>query len=728
MFVFQQIQNERAIETTERKRSSALSRTLSEEHVYPTSFETAYHKLGTAQRVQESIYGLLDYVSGISKKEREAGEKYWSNDCLKVLEDMGYEDAKQAFRSFELSIFEGNLDKGRAAVDALKRIYDSTQNEALRKDLATAANSTASIFLAVNSKYISWAANDWALRKDSHMETFFELVDANTYLAHTNISNLYSAGGNVGGKIELAAEPNSSLNSAYYAILPSSLGIDFASQNYPQLVSDYSEKIGKLNEAYEKYSNAAFSSFARRQRIAVAASWHEKLYLASQPYAEAAIPVFMAVSMMDPLTAPAGYAYFANDAKNAFKEGRNLEGSLITLTLSAPLFRFMRGMGGIADQIGAFGSGASHAAGTVFQIQIGLSTIPLVIDGAKYGMGEREIAQLGQNVGFLAMPISKKIGVNRLFGKIVRQPVPKPPRMPVFELMEMRRRFGMGPAPEGPTHEIVPLGPNNSQDNFNLQGARVFVEQFYGKSKNNAVQTKPIVKRVYGKIADKSSLMLRQYGKLAKPRPLNDREFSMFQSALSLFTPEYLGYELQKRMQLSPPLMSASYAYPWYGLYWTKTNLLNIVRGTNIFNPTISTMAHELHHYLSDIGGGGRSHVAQPEIFPKGYLKWLSEGITQLYTLRLYNSSKYSFVSPVYPIETSAAVLLEKLAGAEALRQGYFFGNWSGVYNALDGRFGMGFAKKLFSMKSRELAVVKLTNAAIKAGINVHHPTTYEIY
>ena len=78
------------------------------------------------------------------------------------------------------------------------------------------------------------------------------------------------------------------------------------------------------------------------------------------------------------------------------------------LELVAPVFGIMRGAGGAIAKFGSIGQIASQGAGKIFQLEIAGSTLPLLIDGAKYGMSIREVQQLITNIGFITMPVAIK--------------------------------------------------------------------------------------------------------------------------------------------------------------------------------------------------------------------------------------------------------------------------------------------------------------------------------
>ncbi len=191
--------------------------------------------------------------------------------------------------------------------------------------------------------------------------------------------------------------------------------------------------------------------------------------------------------------------------------------------------------------------------------------------------------------------------------------------------------------------------------------------------------------------------------------------------ARSWLTSDILGVELHRRFRQSPPLSTVigdsdfgmhdeitGSGLPTYpgrsaGMYLPGTNYFIVresVAGRDEGDQA-SIIVHEQLHYAAWLGGGldgmrWRDEGGHP-VMGKD-LRWMHEGLTELYANQITRSNGLDPGSSAYPYETAVAFYMQRLVGTDVLRQAYLSGDFTEVRRRFDGRLGAGSFDRLASM------------------------------
>ncbi len=452
MFVLQLSRSDTFANISSLPASSEINREVKRTGVFPTTFEGAREKLEAAKKMHNWRMGAMDAASGITYSERTSGQKSWDKPREEIeaggygsrpgisvgrspaavkLEEMGYKDGEQELLNLQLDErFQKAHAEASTAIDGLKRTYDgvkkqldSTTDPAGRRklqllmdDLAYAANVAASVVLKEEERYTLWGAKDAARKgrfeqqagRTSLRDIFYQLVDANSYLAHESLAGFYNVQYDSGGRPEYltnAAHPELEKYYSYINLAKGRMDSLGKAGQYEKLVENYAYNLGQFEAYFNRAVEKETSWFQYSKSIREAPTGIEKICAVASPFVEAASPVVAALSMLWPQTAILGYSYFSAQSIKSFQEGDYLHGGLMALTLAAPIFSSMTGSGSaFVSTAGKVGSVSSKGAGLFFMVDIGFSTGRLLIDGSKYGFSVEQMEELGSSLGFIAMP------------------------------------------------------------------------------------------------------------------------------------------------------------------------------------------------------------------------------------------------------------------------------------------------------------------------------------
>ena len=444
MFVFQlTAKAENAIYDPAKQQAvlPTINRQIRPHTVFSTTMEAAEKKIDLLIQMHDARMSEMDRVSGITFEERSSGQKGWdAKKCADALERMGYPDGEVEFGRLSLSTrFEKTLMDAHEAVGKLGEAYQALEKErnhtadpilnralgAMMEDFAFAANAAAGAALKEEERFVLFKSQEWAESEPWKLkEVFYHLVDANAYLAYESMSGLYNLRYPVKGRLEYVVnQTQTELEREYSAICVSEYRLDRkAEEGFPKLVSDYISHSKSFDTRYKKTIEKETSWFEFEKKVREAPTGAEKLCAASAPFVEAATPVVAALSMLSPYTSLFGYSYFTNASIESFRAGEYWQGTLMALTTAAPIFSEMAGSGiGFVSTTGKVGAVSSRGAGLLFQVDIGISTGRLLVDGAKYGLSVEQLRELESNVGFIIMP---SIVRKSLFSEVVPEKKP----------------------------------------------------------------------------------------------------------------------------------------------------------------------------------------------------------------------------------------------------------------------------------------------------------------
>lgn len=414
--------------------SLPINRNIEQKPVFAPTIEGAEKKLALADELFKWRWGAIKQSCTIAGTGNIDQKK-----AAKLLEGMGYADGKIELANMQLDERYKRLNEAAAVIGSLKKAYKEVEKQlekatneqdkaGLRKlmqDIAYAANAVASTILKMEEKYILWASRDWAEKDPQKIkDIFYQLVDANSYLAHQNLMAFYNFGYEENGERKYVTNyAHPSLERYYsYICMPKEWMDKQKKSGYKKMVENYIYNLGQFEKYFAKTVEKETSWFEYSEKIKNAQAWYEKVWAAASPFLEGASPVVAALSMLWPETAIVGYAYFGAEAIDNLKNKQYAEGALIAVTLALPIFRLMRGSGSaFLRASGKVGMQASLTAGTIFQLNIGLSTGRLLFDLGKYGLSVEQIQELETNLGFIAMPAA----VNAASREIRLDAIPK---------------------------------------------------------------------------------------------------------------------------------------------------------------------------------------------------------------------------------------------------------------------------------------------------------------
>lgn len=211
----------------------------------------------------------------------------------------------------------------------------------------------------------------------------------------------------------------------------------------------------------------------------------------------------------------------------------------------------------------------------------------------------------------------------------------------------------------------------------------------------------------------------------AIPRP---RANQIVAEAKGLLKSEFLGDTAFIRISKTPPFISfapgevldvitLAYGSQWRGMFLDDTNHL-------IVHPFISdeetlrdTVTHELLHYASWLGGGGIDFDLGGDKSVRS--TWMHEGITELFSRQLLRKNGFKMGMISYPAEQVVGFYVQQIAGADALREAYFSGDFSKVREIVDSKLGAGTLEAILGKERGAEALEYLSKKLLTAKIDI---------
>lgn len=393
-----------------------LERNVVEKHNLFVNFKDATEKIKLAKKCNQELWA-------IPEKDRE-----------KLLKQMGYDKEQIKYYMAGLDYFNDYNNATIAQAESLVRNGAKVEDKELREAMAKSANALAGSILVAYTPYILWKA-----KKDGSGETakaLAQLEDAHSYVAYTQMFNLYSMEGDINGRPGYVAKTNEDLEDRYYQLLETHPSVAKAKS-----LDNYRKAADDFYKYYSEYSQKQMADFQGKKEIGETKGL-EKAYLIMDPYVGASVPLLMAGLMG--VGGPGGFAlgalYFGNQAKEAFKSGHDVTGSLISLTLMAPFFSVLRAAPmAAARSAGAVGGVASAGAGLAFQAMMVKDAFGIAFDASRMGWTTQDAAALMRTGGFMAMPLAS----GRAAKAAGREEVAIPSKKPLKEaLWAARDRIG----------------------------------------------------------------------------------------------------------------------------------------------------------------------------------------------------------------------------------------------------------------------------------------------
>jgi hypothetical protein len=138
------------------------------------------------------------------------------------------------------------------------------------------------------------------------------------------------------------------------------------------------------------------------------------------------------------------------------------------------------------------------------------------------------------------------------------------------------------------------------------------------------------------------------------------------------------------------------------GCYDSGSNRINMSDRARSEADLAAILVHEQLHYASWLGGGDgmrwRDSGGQPHFAERA--GWLHEGLTEFHAQQITREHGLTPSHVGYPYETAVGFYLQKLVGADVLRQAYLTGDFTEAGRILDQRLGQGSLEGLMSCRN----------------------------
>lgn len=141
----------------------------------------------------------------------------------------------------------------------------------------------------------------------------------------------------------------------------------------------------------------------------------------------------------------------------------------------------------------------------------------------------------------------------------------------------------------------------------------------------------------------------------------------------------------------------------------------------------LEILAHESFHYASYLGGGlsgirWRDDKGNPRFVEREEMMWIHEGITELLAQQLVHSKGYQTTKGSYPVELTAAYLLQQLVGPDALKEAYLGGDFTKIRSVVNEKLGpLSFEKMMAGTDSAE-CLMRLVGMIKEKKADVENP------
>ncbi|MCX6774368.1 MAG: ankyrin repeat domain-containing protein [Candidatus Micrarchaeota archaeon] len=306
------------------------------------------------------------------------------------------------------SYYINDLEKRESQIAQINKDCKHATSQKAIEGAAKYANLLASEMLVGLTPYICMRYprfDDVSEKANKSRKDFNQLRDAQNCIAYSQMFSLYNMKAEVKGKIEYVASVKKGLNEQYDKLVNYDTSGFWSLSEYKNIANEFSRNLAG-------YSSKQMGSFEYMKGIKEETDLFGKIDLATRPYFEASKPIIAAGAMM---LGPEGFAigavYFGMQAKTAFEERRYVEGALIAIPLTGPIFRGLRAIsaaGTAMERVAVTGEIASGGAGLALQAQMAGSAAAIISSAAQQGLTQQDIAELMTLIGFAAMPIAGK--------------------------------------------------------------------------------------------------------------------------------------------------------------------------------------------------------------------------------------------------------------------------------------------------------------------------------
>ncbi len=152
--------------------------------------------------------------------------------------------------------------------------------------------------------------------------------------------------------------------------------------------------------------------------------------------------------------------------------------------------------------------------------------------------------------------------------------------------------------------------------------------------------------------------------------------------------------------------------------YLTFTNMFAMRSTFKSTSQLMEVSAHEQLHYASWLGGGEYQRYYSGGKEHQFRSNWLNEGLTELHAQQLAQEHDVKPDAIAYPAETTVALYMQKIVGADVLKSAYLKGDFTDVMRKFDAALGEGSFLQLKSATTGLDACTRLGNMMEKKSID----------